>query len=107
MRRLGFFVLMGWAWCVQAADERPPKLEPLPESEVGEEELQPEVTIRREGKNKIEEYSIGGRVYMIKVIPPIGPPYYLLDTDGDGNMDVRRSDLEENLRIHQWKILEW
>ncbi len=100
-------LLLGFVLGVQAADERPPALEPLPEPEVGEEELQPEVTIRREGKNKIEEYSIGGRVYMIKVTPPIGPPYYLLDTDGDGNMDVRRSDLEETLHIHQWKILEW
>ncbi len=99
--------LLGFVVGVQAADERPPVLEPLPEPEVGEEELQPEVTIRREGKNKIEEYSIGGRVYMIKVTPPIGPPYYLVDTDGDGNMDVRRSDLEETLHIHQWKILEW
>lgn len=107
MRLLGFFLLLGWMGCVQAADDRPPQLEPLPEPEVNEEELQPEVTIRQEGRNKVEEYSIGGRTYMIKVIPPIGPPYYLLDTDGDGNMDVRRSDLEENLRIHQWKILEW
>ena len=107
MRLLGFCLLLGWMSWLQAADDRPPQLEPLPEPEVNEEELQPEVTIRQEGKNKVEEYSIGGRVYMIKVIPPIGPPYYLLDTDGDGNMDVRRSDLEENLRIHQWKILEW
>ena len=44
---------------------------------------------------------------MIKIIPAIGPPYYLIDTDGDGNMDVRRSDLEEGIRVHQWKILEW
>ncbi len=107
MGLIRLFFLMGVVLCVHAADERPPELEPLPEPEMGEEELQPEVTIRREGKNKIEEYSIGGKVYMIKVIPPIGPPYYLLDTDGDGNMDVRRSDLEETLHIHQWKILEW
>ncbi len=107
MRTMGFIFLFGLALAARAVDDSPPELEPLPEPEVGEEELQPEVTIRREGKNKVEEYSIGGRVYMIKVIPPIGPPYYLLDTDGDGNMDVRRSDLEETLHIHQWRILEW
>ncbi len=89
-----------------AADERPPQLEPLPKPEVEEEELQPEVIIRRRGRNVIEEYRIGGRLYMIKVIPPIGPPYYLVDPDGDGRF-ARRSDLETTLRTHQWRILEW
>ncbi len=86
-------------------DDAPPQLEPLPEVE--DQELQPEVTIRRRGKSVIEEYRIGGRLYMIKVIPPIGPPYYLVDTDADGTLDTRRSDLEEGIRVHQWRILEW
>lgn len=90
-----------------AAEEAPPQLEPLPEPEVGEEALQPEVIIRKRGENVIEEYRVGGRIYMIKVIPPIGPPYYLIDTDGDSIMDMKRSDLEEGVRVHQWRILEW
>lgn len=93
-----------WTGIALAVDEKPPKLEPLPE--VGEEELQPEVVIRRRGRNVVEEYRIGGRLYAIKVIPPIGPPYYLVDLDGDGRF-VRRSDLEATLRTHQWRILEW
>ncbi|BCX81695.1 hypothetical protein MIT9_P1273 [Methylomarinovum caldicuralii] len=89
-----------------ADDDAPPPLEPLPEVEE-DQELQPEVTIRRRGKSVIEEYRIGGQLYMIKVIPPIGPPYYLVDTDADGTLDTRRSDLEEGARVHQWRILEW
>jgi len=91
----------------EAAEDAPPRLEPLPEPEAEEEALQPEVVIRKRGENVIEEYRIGGQVYMIKVIPPVGPPYYLIDTDGDSIMDMKRSDLEEGVRIRQWRILEW
>lgn len=100
-------LLLFWLTGVSAIEEAPPQLEVLPEADVEDEALQPEVTIRKKGENVIEEYRIDGRLYMIKVIPPIGPPYYLLDTDGDGNVDVRRSDLEKGIRVHQWKILEW
>ena len=48
-----------------------------------------------------------GKLYMIKIVPDAGPPYYLLDTDGDGNMDVRRSDLEKGAQVPQWVIFSW
>ncbi|HEB77691.1 MAG TPA: DUF2782 domain-containing protein [Methylothermaceae bacterium] len=101
------FVLAIAVGAVEAAEEAPPQLEPLPEPELEQETLQPEVIIRKRGENVIEEYRVGGRIYMIKVIPPVGPPYYLIDTDGDSIMDMKRSDLEEGVRIHQWRILEW
>ena len=45
---------------------------------------------------------------MIKVVPDIGPPYYFLDNDGDGKMDVRRDDLDHgDSQVNMWKILEW
>lgn len=38
----------------------------------------------------ITEYSMHGKVYMIKVQPPGGlPPYYLYDTNGDGRFNRR------------------
>ncbi len=95
-----------WIGAAVAVEEKPPQLEPVPEPNAAEEELQPEVIIRRRGKDIVEEYRIGGRLYAIKVIPPIGPPYYLVDPDGDGKF-TRRSDLEATLRTHQWRILEW
>jgi len=42
---------------------------------------------RKDGA-KIEEYSVQGKVYMVKVQPPGGlPPYYLYDRNGDGNFE--------------------
>lgn len=111
MRR--FIVLCALAFPVHAVDDRPPRLESVPEVpepplpvESGET-LEPDITIIRKGKSTIQEYRRSGKLYMIKVIPDIGPPYYFIDTDGDGSMDVRGSDLERGSNINMWKILEW
>ena len=45
---------------------------------------EPEVNIIKQTDQTIEEYRIGGRLYMIKVTPKVGPPYYLVDDLGDG-----------------------
>lgn len=40
---------------------------------------------RRKDGAKVEEYSVHGRVYMLKIQPVGGlPAYYLYDNDGDG-----------------------
>lgn len=111
MRR--FILLSFLAFPAFAVNEQPPRLESVPE--VPEpplpvqsgETLEPDITIIRKGKKTIQEYRRGGRLYMIKVIPDIGPPYYFLDNDGDGKMDVRRDDLDKGSNINMWKILEW
>ena len=82
----------------------PPEL-PMPVQ--SGETLEPDITIIRKGEKTIQEYRKNGELYMIKVIPVVGPPYYFIDTDGDGNMDVRGSDLDKGTQIHQWKLLEW
>lgn len=111
MRRL--IVLCVLAFPVYAVDDKPPRLESVPEVpepplpvESGET-LEPDITIIRKGKSTIQEYRRGGKLYMIKVIPDIGPPYYFIDTNGDGSMDVRGSDLDRSSNINMWKILEW
>lgn len=71
-----------------------------------DEELQPEVTIVRRGNETIEEYRVGGQLYMIKITPSNGIPYYLMDTDGDGSLETRRNDLE-NPSVVQWRIFTW
>lgn len=94
--------------------EPPPILEAVPEPpeppmpvESGEV-MEPDITIIRKGKNTIQEYRINGQLYMVKVIPDVGPAYYLIDTNRDGNMDVRGTDLDrEGININQWKLLEW
>lgn len=82
----------------------PPELPPTVESGVP---LEPDVTIVRRGQEIVEEYRIKGRLYMVRVKPKTGAPYYLLDSDGDGNMDVRRSDLERDMQIPQWVLFSW
>lgn len=111
MRR--FLILWLFAFPVFAVDERPPTTDPLPE--VPEpplpvqsgEEMEPDITIIRKGKKTIQEYRRGGRLYMIKVIPDIGPPYYFIDSNGDGKMDVQGNDLDKGGQVNMWKILEW
>lgn len=69
--------------------------------------LEPEVTITTRGENRIEQYSINGRVYKVKVTPPVGKPYYLVDNDGDGYMDSRHDVLKDTESVPQWILLEW
>ena len=111
MRR--FILLSFLAFPAFAVNEQPPRLEAVPEAPEpplpvqSGETLEPDITIIRKGKKTIQEFRRGGRLYMIKVIPDIGPPYYFLDNDGDGKMDVRRDDLDKGSNINMWKILEW
>ncbi len=86
------------------AAPEPPEL-PMPVQ--SGEELEPDITIIRKGKKTIQEYRKNGQLYMVKVIPAIGPAYYLIDTDGDGTLDVRGNDLDKGTQINQWKLLEW
>jgi len=82
----------------------PPEL-PMPVQ--SGETLEPDITIIRKGKKTIQEFRKNGELYMVKIIPIVGPAYYLIDTDGDGNMDVRGSDLDKGTQINQWKLFEW
>ena len=54
----------------------------------------------------IEEFEENGVRY-IKVTPKKGPSYYLIDSDGDGDMDTRRNELDPNLLIPTWTIFKW
>jgi len=83
----------------------PPGLLPLPYR--GEEvAMEPEVTIIETGQERIYEYRVRGQLYMVKVQPQIGPPYYLLDTTGDGELDTRKDRLWSNT-MPQWVLFSW
>ena len=91
---------------VQAADAPPPPAS-LSDQE-GQEEIEPEVVIIQRKDKTIEEYRVNGRLYMIKVTPKNAPPYFLLDNDGDGTMESRRSvSLEPDIMIPQWVLFRW
>ncbi|HNQ03092.1 MAG TPA: DUF2782 domain-containing protein [Thiobacillaceae bacterium] len=93
-----------------ALGDGPPSLEPLPyippPPGMLDPDLEPQVTITRRGEDKVEEFRIKGRLYMIKVTPPHGRSYYLIDTRGDGQMR-RYDDLSPNFMVPMWLILEF
>ena len=106
MRRVLFLVLSVAAAGV-LAQQRPPKLEPLPEAPppplIREGSDEPRVRISPQEGDKVEEVRDGGRVVMLKVTPPDGTPYYLLDPLGSGNW-TRRDALDPGIRVPMWTI---
>ncbi len=65
-----------------------PKLEPLPDIAPPrmpiDPSLEPQITIRQRDGDKIEEFRVRGKLYMVRVTPPNGRPYVLVDHQGDG-----------------------
>lgn len=95
------------------AQDKPPKLEDIPEpppppaGQAADPELQPEVTIHDKASGEREiEYRVHGRLYMIKIIPKVGKPYYLIDNRGDG-VFTRMDDMDSGLKVPQWIVHEW
>jgi hypothetical protein len=108
MRRLLMPLL--FALALPAAAQQPPAgLQPVPEPPPPppgyqpDPALEPQVTIIRRGEDKVEEFRINGKLYMIKVTPPNGVPYYLVDDKGDGRM-TRQESLDSGLRVPMWVI---
>lgn len=66
---------------------------------------EPEVRIIQKGQDKIEEYRLNGKLYMVKVTPSIGVPYYLMDEDGSGTM--RQVDPNRRIIIPRWVLLRF
>ncbi len=110
MRRSLAIVLV-LAACAAYAQKPPPGLEPLPEPPppppMPEGSIdEPRVTIPVQKEDKVEEVREGGRVVMLKVTPPNGPTYYLIDTTGNGTW-MRRDSLDDGVRVPMWPIHTW
>ena len=91
-----------------AAQNRPNNLQPLPDVPppppgVFDANLEPEVTIVKHGDNKEEQFRMNGKLYMIKVTPSHGVPYYLIESRGDGTW-TRQESLDTGLRVPMWVI---
>lgn len=79
----------------------------LPDPMESGQPIEPEVTIIRKEKEVIEEYRINGLLYMVKVTPVIGKPYYLIDRDGDGKLESRRTGIYDDGLVPQWVLFSW
>jgi len=90
MRLVSVLFLSCLAGVAFAADTpKSPEFKPLPpppalDTSAQDSDLEPQVTITEKKDVTIEEYRAAGKLYMIKVTPKIGPPYYLIDQRGDG-----------------------
>jgi hypothetical protein len=72
-----------------------------------DEDAEPDVRIIRRKDAVIEEYRVNGELRAVKVIPVRGPEYYLIDTDGDGRLDTRSSELDDDILVPGWVIFSW
>src|SRR5574340_624213 len=63
--------------------DRPPDLKPVPDGPPGPDDA-PQVTIKPSSQGRVVEYRANGKLYMLKVIPKVGKPYYLIDQKLDG-----------------------
>jgi hypothetical protein len=80
----------------------------LPDPVESGEVLEPEIQIRP-GKDggTITEYSVNGNVYKVKITPSFGPPYYLIDKNGDGKMDCKVNNVYDDICVSEWVLFSW
>lgn len=101
--------LLGLAVPAAIAADAPKRadLQPLPEPPPPppgvQTDEQPQVTITKRGEDQAEEFRMNGKLYMVKVTPSHGVPYYLVDTRGDGVFS-RMESLDSGLRVPMWVI---
>ena len=91
--------------------ERPKNLQPVPEppplpaANEFDAALEPQVTIIKRGTDSVEEYRVGGKLYMMKVTTPLGT-YHLVDDIGAGEF-IRKDGLDPGVRVPQWVLWSW
>jgi hypothetical protein len=109
MRRLLPLLFVAAALPALAQTRAPLKLEPLPAPPPmapglsDADDSGPRVNIPVQKEDKVEEVRENGRVVMMKVTPPNGVPYYLMDNTGNGNW-IRRDSLDDGVRVPMWTI---
>lgn len=114
MRALIAFLLfaLSLSALAESAQPLPKDLQPIPEPPAApagmelDPAFEPQVTIVKRGEDKVEEHRIGGKLYMLKVTPPHGVPYYLVDHKGDGQY-ARQDNLDSGVRVPQWVLMRF
>ncbi len=88
-----------------APTDRPPGLKPVPDGAPSASDAPP-VTITPSDQGRVVEYRSRGKLYMLKVIPRVGKPYYLIDQKGDGQF-ARQDSLDSGMRPPMWVVKEF
>lgn len=68
--------------------------------------VEPDITITESGDKTVYEYRVRGVLYMVRVQPQLGPPYYLYDLNGDGMIDAQDRSTR-NTSVPQWVLFSW
>ncbi|VAW98385.1 hypothetical protein MNBD_GAMMA20-898 [hydrothermal vent metagenome] len=92
------------AWLLPAFAANPEQAEA---EEEGNAEAENGVIIQSPEQKTINEYRINGKLYMIRISPEKGAPYYLVDADGDGDLETRTNELAPDFLIPSWVIFSW
>jgi hypothetical protein len=79
---------------------------PLTAQTPTDDELETQITIIKKRNTLIEEYRRNGSVYMVKITPKSGYPYYLIDSDGDGSLETKKNHLEDHETV-RWELFRW
>ena len=90
-------------WANEELIEQPPE---LPAPMQSGDSIEPDINIIQQEDRTIEEYRVNGQLYMIKVIPVVGPAYFLMDTDGDGHLETNATSWIVR-PVPNWILLEW
>jgi len=63
------------------------------------------ITIRNDGDNTYYEFRINGEISEIKVVPKMGPAYYLVPSAQSDGEFVRKDN--PDMRVPKWVIFRW
>ena len=65
-----------------------------------------QMTERTEGDQRVQEYRVKGKLFMMRVTPKHGRPYIMIDHKGDGQF-ARQDNLDSGVRVPQWVLVEF
>lgn len=74
---------------------------------VQESDLSPSVTVHEHDNRTVEEYRVNNNLYMTKITPRVGAPYYLVDDDGSGDTQWSRDPGNRTVHAPQWTLARW
>jgi hypothetical protein len=80
----------------------PPNLPPAMDDD---DSMQADVVIRKGKDEVIEEFRVNGELYMVRITPNVGKPYYIRYPDGEKGKQIRK-DLDD-INTPFWKLFEW
>ncbi len=74
---------------------------------VTEADIAPQVRVRDYENRTVEQFSVNNNVYMVRITPAVGAPYYLVDSDGSGDMEWNRGRPGLDMQVPQWALISW